>query len=446
MDAGRTDAGRLRRAGPWAAGARLAAVLALSAAVLLPAPAPIRAETPAVRTPSDFESPGVTKDWLEQTPVLPATPEEAEPEFSAVPPGIPEPPSVSAAAAILMDFRTGQVLYAKNAYRPRAPASTTKILTAIVVLENASLSEKVVVSRCAAYTPGSLMPLEEGQEITVGELLWGILLESANNGCVAVAEHIAGSEGAFVNMMNRRAAQLGARNTHFRNSHGISVRNHYTTAYDLALLARHALTIPAFEAIVRTRGASLYVDGDQWELQLRNTNNLLWTFAGADGVKTGTTSAAGKCLVASATRGGRRLLSVVLRSDDRYHDSAVLLEWGFRNFGAVRLAAAGRPFGAVRVKGGVDGKVDLALEDDFWVACPSWATTSLGLELHLFEPVKAPLRQGQVLGVAEATLDDGVVRAVNLVAADDVPAWTPERAFLKALLPVLRLMARWGIG
>jgi len=376
------------------------------------------------------------------------TPESSEPaaEVSVVPPGIPAPPVVSAAAAIVMDWRTGQVLYALNAYRPLAPASTTKILTAVVVLENARLSEKVIVSPNAASTPGSSMGLRAGQQVTVGELLWGMLLHSGNDACVAAAEHVAGSEAAFVEMANRRAAELGARRTHFRNAHGISVRNHYTTAFDLAVLARHALSLPVFETIVRTREASLPMEGGTWALQLRNTNSLLWTFAGADGVKTGTTSVAGKCLVASATRGGRRLISVVLNSTDRYRDTAVLLEWAFENYGTVRLARADRPVATVRVVGGTEDRVDLAPEEDFWVSCPSWSTGSLGLDLHLREPARAPVRRGEVVGVAEATLNDGVVRAVNLVAAETVPAWTPGRALLKAFLPLLRLLSRLGVG
>jgi len=368
------------------------------------------------------------------------------PETSATPPGIPQPPYVGAAAAILVDWRTGQVLYAKDAYRPRAPASTTKILTAIVVLESSGLSERVKVSPRAASTPGSSMGLASGQELTVGDLVWGMLLRSGNDACVVAAEHIAGTEGAFVEMANRRAAELGAWRTHFRNAHGISVRNHNTTAYDLALLARHALTIPAFEVIVRTREVTLPMEGGQWALALRNTNNLLWTFAGADGVKTGTTSVAGKCLVASATRGGRRLLSVVLNSGDRYQDTALLLEWGFRNYGTVCLARSGQPMATARVRGGMEREVTLTPEEDFWAACPSWATGALGLDIHLVEPVRAPIRRGQVVGVAEATLGDGVVRAVNLVAVEGVPKWTPVRAFLKGFLPVLKLMARWGVG
>ncbi len=420
------------------------AVLPVSAQPATPAPDPSADPPRDERLGEPSLQPSPEEDWSEEPISLEP---EGSPEYSAVPPGVPAPPSVSAAAAILMDWRTGQVLFAKDAYKPRAPASTTKILTAIVVIENARLAEEVKVSQYAAYTPGSSMGLAPGQVVTVGELLWGMLLHSGNDACVAAAEHVAGSEKAFVELMNRRARELGARKTHFRNPHGISVLNHYTTAYDLALLARYALTLPVFETIVRTREASLELRQDSSDdLRLRNTNNLLWRFAGADGVKTGTTSVAGKCLVSSATRDGRRLLAVVLNSGDRYQDSAVLLDWGFRHYGTVCLARAGRPLATVRVRGGTSRRVRLAPDEDFWVTCPLWATNTLGLEVHLTEPARAPLRRGQVLGVAEATLDGGVVRAVNLVAEETVPAWTLTRGLLKVIVAVVRVLARLGVG
>jgi D-alanyl-D-alanine carboxypeptidase (penicillin-binding protein 5/6) len=290
------------------------------------------------------------------------------------------------------------------------------------------------------------MPLREGQVLTLGQLLWGILLQSANNGCVAAAEHIAGSESAFVEMMNRRAAELGARRTHFQNSSGLHAPSHYTTAYDLAVIARYALTIPAFEAIVRTRQASLYVDGSEAEVRLRNTNSLLWTFAGGEGIKTGTTDEAGKCLVASATREGRRLISVVLRSADRYRDTEVLLEWGFRNYETVRLARARRPLATARVAGGLVGEVTLVAERDLWVVCPAGTSEDVELQVDLARPLQAPVRRGQVVGVAEGVMGDEAVQAVNLLAADDVPLWTPERGFLGLCLRLFRFLAAHGIG
>ncbi len=420
---------------------------AVSGQPTAPSEAPSEAPPAAPPTSPPDAPQTVPPENPDDEPVPLPPPESAvSPDLSAVPAGVPAPPPLSAAAAILVDWRTGQILYAKDAYKPRAPASTTKILTAIVALESARLNEKVKVSRYAASTPGSYMPLEAGQVLTVGDLLWGMLLRSGNNACVAVAEHIAGSEKAFVEMMNRRAAELGARKTHFQNPHGISVRNHYSTAYDLALLARFALTMPPFETIVRTREASLYVDGGEGEVRLRNTNSLLWSFTGADGVKTGTTDAAGKCLVASATRDGRRLLSVVLNAPDRYGDTADLLEWGFKNFSTVCLARRGGVLATAPVRSGMKGTVDLAPEEDFWVACPSWATDALGLEIHLATPVTAPLRKGQVVGVAEATLGDGVAQAANLVAQEDVPVWTMERWIMKGVVRLLGLMAGWGVG
>jgi D-alanyl-D-alanine carboxypeptidase (penicillin-binding protein 5/6) len=355
-----------------------------------------------------------------------------------------DPPLISADAAVLIEWRTGQVLYAREAFGRRRPASTTKILTAVVALENARLTDVTRVSANAAYTPGSYMPLYEGQEITIGELVWGALLESGNNACVAIAEHIAGSERAFVELMNRRARALGALDTHFRNAHGIDDPDHYTTAYDLAVIARHALAIPAFSAMVRTREATLR--GGEWEVHLVNTNGLLWTFAGADGVKTGTTDLAGRCLVASATRGGRRLLSVVLHSDDRYRDSALLLDWGFGSFEAVRLAEAGEVLAHARVSGGAALTVPLVVPEDFWVSRPRWDGGTLELEVHFRQPVSAPVRRGQVAGVVEAALGDRILRAVNLVAAEDVPARTLERLILASVLRLIRFLAAHGVG
>lgn len=365
---------------------------------------------------------------------------------AAARPDLPAPPVVSADAAVVLDWRTGQVLYAKDAYRAREPASTTKIVTAIVILERAALSDQVVVSRNAAWTVGSSMPLQEGQVVTVGELLWGILLRSANNGCVAAAEHIAGSEAAFVQLMNEKAEAIGARSTHFRNSNGLTAPGHLTSAYDLALIARYGLRIPAFEAIVRSRDVRLDLGPGGSESQFRSTNRLLWVFAGADGVKTGTTDAAGQCLVASATRDGRRLISVVLHSDDRYADTERLLSWGFQHFTTILAARAEDQLASVEVRGGVHGVVAAAPERDFWVTCPLWATESLGYNVHLIDGLRAPVRRGQVVGVAEAVLGDEVVQAVNLVATTDIAAWTPERTFLRLLLPVIRLLAGLGLG
>lgn len=233
------------------------------------------------------------------------------------------PPDLSAEAALLADETTGQVLLEKNARQRRAVASTTKIMTALVVLERARLDEQVVVSPAAAYTGGNMVGLAPGERLSVWSLLHGLLLNSGNDAATALAEHVAGSVSAFAELMNAKVQVLGMADTHFVNPHGLDAEGHYSTAYDLWLLTREAMRNPVFREIVTkstwTEGTRTYV----------NLNQLLLRYPGADGVKTGTSDAAGECLVASATRRGHRLVAVVLHSQDRYADAAALLDYGF---------------------------------------------------------------------------------------------------------------------
>lgn len=286
---------------------------------------------------------------------------------ATVPPGRPplryltgydQGPSLSARAAVLMDAETGAVLYACREHDRRGPASTTKIMTAILALERGDLREKVKIGRRPAWTEGSSIGLRPGEVLTLRQLLYGLLMESGNDAAVAIAEHLAGSEARFVQQMNLRAQALGCWNTTFADPHGLSRTDegHYTTAFDLALMARRGLTIPEFAAVVRSRAKAIPGD-DLPERAFQNTNRLLWSFAGAEGVKTGTTSEAGYCLVASANREGFRLIAVVLDSANRWRDAAALLEHGYRNFQPVLLAVPGQPVGEVPVKLGMRRQV-----------------------------------------------------------------------------------------
>ena len=256
-------------------------------------------------------------------------------------------PPIYAASAILLEATTGTILYAHNEHVRRAPASTTKIMTALIALNRGNLRSLVTVGHRASWTPGSSAGLRAGDRLSLSELLQGLMLVSGNDASVAVAEHIAGSESGFVALMNRQAKEFGALNTNFRNPHGLSALGHYTTAFDLALITRYALQFPQFARLVRTRQEELeWAEGERRD-PIANTNRLLWSFAGADGVKTGTTSDAGHCLVASATRDGRQLIAVVLRSGDRWGDAAALLDYGFEAFRLLTLAEEGKPFATV---------------------------------------------------------------------------------------------------
>lgn len=260
------------------------------------------------------------------------------------------PLGVSAASAILMDAETGEVLFARNPDDPRPPASTTKILTALVILERGRLSDMVSVSHGAAQVGGHQLRLRAGQRISLEDLLAAILIQSANDAAVAAAEHVGGSLRGFVALMNARAQELGLRDSQFANPHGLDEPGHYTSARDLARLAQVALEDPGFARIVRMPEARLTV----WQtgrkgLQhpqariVRSHNKLLGRLDGADGVKTGYTGGAGRCLVASASRDGQRLIAVLLNDPHRWSDAAVLLEYGFGFTGG---AAQGHsPFG-----------------------------------------------------------------------------------------------------
>src|SRR5574337_29746 len=242
---------------------------------------------------------------------------------------------VSAASAILVDAVTGDVLFEQNADEPRPPASITKILTALVIVERGHLEDTVVVSQAAARVGGYRLGLRPGQRISLVDLLAAILIRSANDAAIAAAEHVGGGVKGFMAMMNAKAQELGMLHSHFENPHGLDGPGHYTTARDMALLTRGAMEHPAFAQLVRTRETrvTIWQQGARGPLSrqriVQSHNKLLGRLEGADGVKTGYTDAAGRCLVASASRGDQRMIAVLLKDPQRWTDAATLLEFGF---------------------------------------------------------------------------------------------------------------------
>lgn len=251
------------------------------------------------------------------TPVLPGTAHAGK------------PPAIQAGAVVLMEAKTGKVLYAKNAHRVLPPASTTKIMTAILAIEEGDLRDEVWVGPRAARERGSSMHLTRGERRTLEELLYGLLLPSGNDAAVAIAEHIAGTEWGFAQMMTEKAKRIGLKNTGFQNASGLPAYGHYSTAYDLAVLTRYALQNRVFARIVRTKVKTVPGPGKGSTRRLRNNNRLLWDYKYATGVKTGYTSSAGSCLVASATKNGKTLIAVILRSAQRFTGAERLFEYGF---------------------------------------------------------------------------------------------------------------------
>ena len=253
---------------------------------------------------------------------------------------------------LLMDSKTGKILYQKDADVKLPPASTTKILTAILTLESGrKLTEVLTVSKAATRVPATKLYLNPGQTISIGDLLYGVLLSSANDAAVVLAEGIGGSIENFGEMMTKKAHELGAGNTHFTNPHGLTAPDHYSTAHDLAVIFRYAMRNPTFRQIVQTKISSVRSitpgkkKGKARLVSVRNHNRLLWNFEGAIGGKTGYTYAAQKCFVGAVERNGVTLLVSILGSRDLWRDTKRLLEYGFDNYEALKVPtpAQGRP-------------------------------------------------------------------------------------------------------
>ncbi len=243
-------------------------------------------------------------------------------------------PNPSAHSAILMDADSGKVLYSKNAWAIMAPASTTKIMTAIITLERLNLNTTVSIPATAAAKEGSSMHLAKEEKKTIRELLYGLMLVSGNDAATALAIAVSGSEAKFAQLMNQKASQLGMKNTNFKNASGLPALNHYTTAYDMAILSRYAMKNGNFAKIVSTKVKEVSSSKPGANRRLVNHNKLLWRYQYTTGVKTGYTRNAGGCLVSTASRNSQKLIAVVLKSRYIYDDSQQLFSYGFSKTGS----------------------------------------------------------------------------------------------------------------
>lgn len=333
------------------------------------------------------------------------------------------PPEVTADAAVLMDAATGRVFYAKNPHQRRPPASLTKIMTALLALEYGNLDDVVTVSpRAASIFEGSIIDLHAGDKITLRNLLKAALIMSANDSTVAIAEHVGGSEEKFLQMMNAKAALLGALHTRYANTNGYTHPNHYSTAYDLALITRYALNNPQFRQFIGTRDDVVEWWGQPRKEVIHNTNRLLHGgYPGVDGVKTGSTASAGNCLIASAGRGSRRLITVVLHSQNRYADTIRLLDYGFGQIEQVFLCKNGEVIRNCPVREGVLPEVTAAAKEDIPVDVLREEIPRLKRQVSLVDSVPAPVQAGQKLGEAVFYLGENELGRVDLVAAQTVP-------------------------
>ena len=328
---------------------------------------------------------------------------------------------VTASAAVLMDYTTGEILYQKNASERRAPASTTKIMTAIVAIERGNLNQVITASTKASKADGSSIWLTAGECHSLKDLLYGILLSSGNDASIAVAESLAGSESKYAAWMTAKAKELGAKDSNFINSNGLPEKEHYTTAHDLALITRYALHNSFFDEIVKTKKKIIDWPGHKWDRVMYNHNKLLWRYEYADGVKTGYTRQAGHCLVSSATKNNHRLIVVVLNSKDVYMDSQKLFNYGFNHFQLFTLASLDQKFGAVNVSEGVKDQVPVATNQPINLLIPKGTEAKLKINLELPPSVQAPVEKAQPVGELKVQLGGQLLDRFPLVTAAPVP-------------------------
>ena len=334
--------------------------------------------------------------------------------------------AVSARRAYVLDAVSGRVLYEKNANEQSLIASTTKIMTALVVCERCNVLDRMRIPKEAVGIEGSSMYLKEGEILTIQELLYGLMLSSGNDAAVALAIYCGGTVEGFAELMNDKARVLGLSGTHFENPNGLDAPGHYSTARDLAVLAAYAMENPIFYKTVSAKNVKA---GERY---LTNHNKLLWQVEGADGVKTGFTKAAGRILVSSATRNDRRIICVTIDDGDDWRDHAALLEEGFARYQVKRIVNRGDLMGTVEVAGGQTCRVEVRAAVDFDYALAEEETTQLALPGPGF--VYAPAVEGADAGFAYVLINGNAVGKIPVVYGETVEkSKQEEKSFWKKL-------------
>lgn len=338
---------------------------------------------------------------------------------------------LSAASAVLINADTGSVLYEKNAYEQRAMASTTKIMTALLTAEAGDLDRRFTVDSYAVNVEGTSMGLKEGDIVTRRALLYGMLLPSGNDAANAAAVSVSGSMGAFTELMNKKARELGLKNTHFANPSGLDSNGHYTTAYDLAMLTAEALSNPVFADICRCADARVEFGNPPYLRSLANSNKMLWQYEGCIGVKTGFTDNARRCLVSAAERDGVKLIAVTLNAPDDWEDHRAMLDYGFLQVKPTEIVLPS-PIN-VPVVGGCEQSVALELSEKITLPLSQKELQNVTLEIHCEPFLYAGVKKGMAVGTARVYMNGDFIRKVNLVTAEKIEADNAKLGFFEQM-------------
>lgn len=341
-------------------------------------------------------------------------------------------PVLNARAAVIYDRKTKEIIWGKNENEKKAMASTTKIMTAIVVLEKGNLSDVVTISKKAANTSGSRLKINTNDKISVLDLLYGLMLRSGNDAAVALAEHVGGSIEGFAELMNKKAIEIGLKNTHFVTPHGLDNIEHYTTAYELAVLTDYAMQNEKFSKIVNTKNTTISINGVARNIY--NTNELLGTLNGVNGVKTGFTNNAGRCLVTSCTRKGNQIITVVLGCDAKKYrtsDSIKLIEYAFKNYTRVNIEEKVKTEfekwkqingKRIYISKGEKSEVSLELKEITKKEIPVkiGEENNIQVEINAIYEYEAPLEKQSKIGNILIKKDGEIIESVDIVSLERI--------------------------
>jgi D-alanyl-D-alanine carboxypeptidase (penicillin-binding protein 5/6) len=355
---------------------------------------------------------------------------------------------IDSVSAILIEANSGEILFEKNAHERRAPASVTKLMTLLVAIEaikdgRGTYDDTVIASENAWRLGGSQIWLEPGEEMTLKELLIAIAVGSANDACVAVAEHLYGSHNAFVDVMNKRAQELGLKNTNFINAYGLPAEGHYTSAYDIAQIGREALKHEEILQLTSIKHYRLREDRGEKYTQLDNTNKLLWWYPGADGFKTGWIGPeSGYCLASTVERDGLRLIAVVLGAPQvrgNFKDSMTMYNHGFASYQFKEFLKKGQEVSKVKVGKGEEDYITAVTKERVGIIVPKGKGEGLSTQIEVLPIVEAPVTEGQIVGKVLILKENEPIDEFDLVAKESVNKGTIWRQYKKIFTEIIDL-------
>lgn len=349
--------------------------------------------------------------------------------------------SVSAEYACVIEMDSASVIYEKNARQKHSMASTTKIMTALLAVESGTTDDVVTVSRNASLQEGSSIYLRAGDKIVMRDLLYGLMLNSGNDAAVAVAEHIAGSADEFAKLMTKRAKQIGAENTQFKNPNGLDADGHYTTAYDLALIARAAMQNEEFAEIVGTKNKKITLLNNGADIYLSNHNKMLKIYEGAIGVKTGYTRATGRCLVSAAQRGEMSFIAVTLNAPNDWTDHKNMLDYAFGVCERKEIIKKDYVLKKIPISG--NREIEVCTDKSVYAVVKKGESTECEVRLHISDEIDAPLNKMEKIGFAEVMQNGEVLERVDLFSKTEIAVVCDEERKNGFYECVIKVFGAW---